>query len=80
MTDLQPKLLELFRHPGPAIAAKTEAMLFADMRQQRHIAALAPTGPIDEGAVAGAMPAARDPSRPACGAGVLAKASLRTGQ
>ena len=58
MADLQPKLLELFRHPGPAVAAKTETMLFADMRQQHHIAALAPTGPIVVGAVADAMPAA----------------------
>ena len=35
--DTQAQFVQLFRHPGPAVAAQTGAMLVADMRQQHHV-------------------------------------------
>jgi hypothetical protein len=41
MPHIQPQLLQLFCHPGPAIAAKTGAVLILDVRQQTQISAKA---------------------------------------
>ena len=34
VTNVQADLLQLFRHPWPAVAAQTEVRLFLDMRQR----------------------------------------------
>jgi hypothetical protein len=38
--DPHTQLVQFFRHPGPAIAAKTGPMLVADVRQQHHVTPL----------------------------------------
>ena len=40
MSDTHPHLVQLCRHPGPAIAAQTGPMLATDMRQQHQVTPL----------------------------------------
>ena len=44
MPDVQTNLFQFFGHTGPAIAAKTEAGLFFDVRQCHHIRSLPAAG------------------------------------
>ena len=44
MTNIYPDLLQFFRHPRPAIAAKAQARLFLDMGQNNHVHALPAAG------------------------------------
>ena len=44
MTNIDPDLLQLLCHPGPAITAKTEAQLFLDVGQNDHVRMLCATG------------------------------------
>jgi hypothetical protein len=41
MPNIQPQFLQLLGHPGPAIAAKTGAVLVLDMRKQDPVRTLA---------------------------------------
>lgn len=40
LSDPQAQLVQLFGHPRPAVAAQAQPMLFADMRQDHHVAPL----------------------------------------
>ena len=44
MTNIDPDLLQLLCHPGPAITTKTEARLFLDVGQNDHVRMLSATG------------------------------------